>query len=175
MPGMTGSLMANQLLIAAVAAGLGATLLTSETLFQTVKWVGVAYLAWIGLQLLRSRGSMPVAAAEIDETAALRRTRGLEQFRRCLIVAVTNPKGLVFFSALFPQFVNPTQAPAIQYLTLATIFALIDAAVLLAYAALGANAVAAISQRAARWLDRSLGAALLTLAACIALVTRRNS
>ena len=58
LPGMAGAVLSDFVLISAVALGLGALLLASEFWFSMLKWVGVAYLAWLGLRMLRSRGTL---------------------------------------------------------------------------------------------------------------------
>jgi threonine/homoserine/homoserine lactone efflux protein len=80
-------------------------LAASEFWFSAVKWVGVAYPAYLGMRLLRSKGAIAIAVgAPIDNRGP---SRGI--FLRCFLVAVTNPKGYLFFSAFLPQFIVPTQ------------------------------------------------------------------
>jgi threonine/homoserine/homoserine lactone efflux protein len=93
---------------------------------------------------------------------------------RSFAVAVSNPKGYLFFLALLPAFIRP-QAPALeQYVGLAVTFAAIDAVVLLAYAGAGALGAAHLGQAAhsARLLDRLSGLALLVMAAALAVWKR---
>ena len=84
--GMVGAVLSDFLLIGAVALGLGALLAASEFWFSVVKWVGVAYLAYLGLRLLRSSGSLALPSDESEGFAPSRRT----VFLRSLLVAVTN-------------------------------------------------------------------------------------
>jgi threonine/homoserine/homoserine lactone efflux protein len=88
-------------------------------------------------------------------------------------VAATNPKGYLFFSAFLPQFVAPAQPQLPQYVTLALTFAAIDLAVMLAYAAAGAQAIRVLRARGVLWLDRLCGGALLALAGSLALYRRQ--
>lgn len=171
LPGMAGAVLSDFVLIAAVALGLGALLAASQFWFAVVKWVGVAYLAWLALRLLRSRGALQLPA-EAPQGAA-QRASGRGVFLRSLLVAVTNPKGYLFFSAFLPQFIDPAEPQVPQYAALALTFAAIDFGVMLAYAAAGARAVRLLKQRGVLWLDRLCGGALLALAGSLALYRRQ--
>ena len=172
--GVAGAVTSDLLLIGAVALGLGALLAASETAFQVLKWLGVAYLAFLGLSLLRRHqpASTPADAetALPPDASAARRL-----FAKSLLVALSNPKGYLFFSALLPQFIVPDQAQAPQYLVLAAVFALIDALAILGYAWLGAQGVRRLGRQAQAWIDRGSGAALLLLAAGLATYRRASS
>ena len=82
--------------------------------------------------------------------------------------ALTNPKGYLFFAAFLPQFINLAQPLPSQYATLALIFLAVDAAVMVVYAALGAQAMRFLRQKGAMWLDRGSGVTLIALAAALA-------
>jgi threonine/homoserine/homoserine lactone efflux protein len=168
--GMIGAVLSDFVLISAVALGLGALLAASEFWFSVVKWIGVVYLAYLGVRLLRSKGgtvALP-ADAPIDGQAQSRSI-----FLRSLLVAVTNPKGYLFFSAFLPQFIVPAQPQLPQYLTLAMTFAAIDFMVMFAYAAAGAQAIRFLSAQRVQWLDRICGGALLALSGSLAMYRRQ--
>ncbi|MCM5681778.1 LysE family translocator [Schlegelella sp. S2-27] len=169
-PGMVGAVLSDFVLIGAVAVGLGALLAASEFWFSVVKWLGCAYLAWLGVRLLRSSGSLALPAEQQGTPASSRRA----VFMRSFLVAATNPKGYLFFSAFLPQFVVPTQPQWPQYLALGITFASIDFVVMLAYAAAGAQAVRLLRAKGALWLERVCGAALLALAGSLALYRRQG-
>jgi threonine/homoserine/homoserine lactone efflux protein len=169
LPGMLGAVLSDFVLIAAVAIGLGALLAASEFWFSVVKWTGVAYLAYLGIQLLRSRGTFTVSG----DSSPAERPPARAVFLRSFLVAATNPKGYLFFSAFLPQFVAPAQPQLPQYVTLALTFAAIDLAVMLAYAAAGAQAIRVLRARGVLWLDRLCGGALLALAGSLALYRRQ--
>jgi threonine/homoserine/homoserine lactone efflux protein len=172
LPGMVGAVLSDFVLISAVALGLGALLAASEFWFSAVKWVGVAYLAWLGVRMLRSRGALTLPA---DDAAATGRTASRKSiFLRSFLVAVTNPKGYLFFSAFLPQFIATSEPQVPQYLALAVVFGSIDFLVMLAYAAAGAQAIRALRANGVLWLDRLCGGALLALAGSLALY-RRNA
>jgi threonine/homoserine/homoserine lactone efflux protein len=169
--GMVGAVLSDFVLIGAVALGLGALLAASEFWFSVVKWVGVAYLAFLGVTLLRSQGSLDQSLQAAETGSGSRRAI----FLKSLLVAVTNPKGYLFFSAFLPQFIVPSEPQAAQYVALALIFASIDFVVMLGYAVLGSQAVRLLKRSGALWLDRICGGALLTLAGSLAFYRRSAS
>ncbi|ASY70500.1 LysE family translocator [Sinorhizobium fredii] len=167
--GMIGAVLSDFVLIGAVALGLGALLAASEFWFTVVKWLGAAYLAFLGIALLRSRGTLDIASQEPHGAGeGTRRSIFLKSF----LVAVTNPKGYLFFSAFLPQFIDPTLPQAKQYIALALVFASIDFIVMFAYAVLGSQAVRFLKRSGAIWLDRVCGGALLALAGSLAFYRR---
>lgn len=166
--GIAGAVLSDLVLIAAVSAGLGVLLSISQLLFSAVKWMGVAYLAYIGLRLLIA-GTAPsgLAATLGDNPSRL--------FARSLLVAVTNPKGYLFFTALLPQFIDPAAPSVPQYLLLAGIFAFIDLAVLLVYAMAGRRCAGRFGPGAMRRMDRICGAVFLALAGALTLLRRSGA
>lgn len=166
--GMAGAVLSDFVLISAVAVGLGALLAASEFWFSVVKWVGVVYLAYLGLRLLRSKGGLTVPA---DGSAQQPSMRAI--FTRSFLVAVTNPKGYLFFSAFLPQFIAPNEPQLPQYAALAITFTVIDFAVMFAYAAAGAQAIRFLRAKGVLWIDRVCGGALLALAGSLALYRRQ--
>ena len=171
LPGMLGAVLSDFVLVGAVALGLGTLLAASEFWFSVLKWVGALYLAWLGLRLLRSRGGL-----ELPDAAAAKTQHGSRAiFRKSFLVAVTNPKGYLFCSALLPQFIDPAAAQAPQYLAIGLVFAGLDVTVMLAYAFVGARALRRLQASATRWLDRLCGSALLALAGSLAFYRRSTS
>jgi threonine/homoserine/homoserine lactone efflux protein len=122
--GMAGAVASDLVLVAAAALGLGALLAASEFWFATVKWLGVGYLAFLGLQMLVSRGlaADPTAVIAGHTAPAAVPPSGHALFRRSFLVSVTNPKGYLFVSAFLPQFIAPTQPQLAQYVVLAIVF-----------------------------------------------------
>ncbi|MBX5103067.1 LysE family translocator [Rhizobium lentis] len=170
--GMIGAVLSDFVLIGAVAIGLGALLAASEFWFSMLKWVGAAYLAFLGIMLLRSKGTID-AALKSDEARAMQSTLsiGLKSF----MVAATNPKGYLFFSAFLPQFIDPTQPQPGQYALLALIFAAIDFVIMFGYAFFGSQAVRFLKTSGALWLERACGGALLALAGSLAFYRRATT
>jgi threonine/homoserine/homoserine lactone efflux protein len=168
--GMAGAVLSDFVLIGAVALGLGALLAASEFWFAVVKWIGVGYLTFLGIMLLRSKGTLDVL-----HTGGSTGSSSRAIFLKSFFVAVTNPKGYLFFSAFLPQFVIPELPQFPQYLALALTFALIDFAVMFGYAVLGSRAVRLLKKSGALWLDRVCGGALLALAGSLAFYRRANA
>ncbi|UDG75440.1 LysE family translocator [Achromobacter sp. 77] len=137
--GMGGAVLADLVLIGAVACGLGVLLAASEVAFQIVKWAGAAYLAWLGVKLLRSDAALTLPSERPRDARPDGRALGMRSF----VVALTNPKALLFMSAFLPQFINPAAPLPAQYAILAGILALLNVATMLAYATLGAQMVRA--------------------------------
>jgi threonine/homoserine/homoserine lactone efflux protein len=169
--GMIGAVLSDFVLIGAVALGLGALLAASEFWFSVVKWAGAAYLAFLGLTLLRSHGTLDISQEPQGAGASTPRSIFLKSF----LVAVTNPKGYLFFSAFLPQFIDPALPQAQQYGVLAVVFASIDFMVMFGYALLGSQAVRFLKRSGAIWLDRICGGALLALAGSLAFYRRTTN
>ncbi|MNT11927.1 Homoserine/homoserine lactone efflux protein [compost metagenome] len=100
------------------------------------------------------------------------RPAGLVLGLRSFVVALTNPKALLFMSAFLPQFINPAAPLPAQYAILAGVMALMNIAVMLAYATLGAQMVRAFQGSGLRWLNRVCGGLLIGLAGTLALYRR---
>jgi threonine/homoserine/homoserine lactone efflux protein len=164
--GMAGAALSDILIIAAVGLGLGAMLMASQNLFLALKWLGVAYLAWLGIQLWRSQ---PRA---LDPATMAGGSRGGEVFWRSFSVALTNPKVLLFFTAFLPQFIDPSQPTLMQYALLALVSAVVDILVMGLYAAGGVQAAKILTQTGMRRLNRCCGATMLSLAAFLAVYRR---
>lgn len=177
LPGILGAVLSDFVLVGAVALGLGALLAASEFWFSMLKWVGAVYLAWLGVRMLRSKGGSfdaPQQANAGEPTAGMPK-EGRKVFLKSFLVAVTNPKGYLFCSALMPQFIDPAAAQGMQYAIIAVLFASLDAAVMLVYAFVGARAMRLLTAAAARWIDRTCGAMLLALAGSLAFYRRSGT
>lgn len=155
-----------------MAIGLGALLAASEFWFTVLKWLGVGYLAFLGVMLLRSKGSLDASLQGRGGSVAPSRQA---LFSKSFLVAATNPKGYLFFTAFLPQFITPGEPQAIQYLTLAVVFATVDLLVMFFYALLGTQAVRLLKTSGALWLDRICGGVLLALAGSLAFYRRAGA
>lgn len=173
--GIAGAALSDGVVIAAAGLGLGAVLAASVVLFNVVKWVGVAYLLWIGVQMLRSSGQLGVVPAQPNEQNSGVSGRKLALLRKSFLVAVTNPKGYVFFTAFLPQFIDPTAPLLAQYALLGLVFIATDVAVMVAYAGLGTKAVQFLSDRGALWIERSCGGLLIAMGCTLAFIRRGNA
>lgn len=165
--GMLGAVASDVVLVTAVALGLGALLLASEVAFSIVKWIGVAYLVYLGIRLLLSKGKLAHVDADSDPRGSRRSV-----FMRAFLVAVTNPKGYLFVGALLPQFIVPSQPQVLQYVVIGLAFCAIDFTIMFAYALLGSQAMRLLRARGAVWIDRACGAVLIGLAGWLAFARR---
>ncbi len=170
--GIAGAALSDLILVGAVGCGLGAILLASEQLFAAVKWVGAAYLLYLAWALWRANPKALHAAAGPTPGSAPRAGDGRAAFLRSLLVALSNPKGLLFHSAFLPQFVNPNAPVATQYITLALVTAVIDGVLMTGYALGGQHAMRTFSARVMRWLNRSCAGVLAFLAVALSLYRR---
>ncbi|UXI01377.1 homoserine/homoserine lactone efflux protein [Photobacterium sp. TY1-4] len=115
-----------------VGVGLGAIVAQSATAFTMIKWVGVVYLIWLGIQ--KWREPAPTAAAGAKGGAS-----AWQLFRRAVLVNLTNPKSIVFLVALFPQFIDPNGSQSGQLMVLGITTLVIDALVMLGYVTLSSK------------------------------------
>lgn len=166
--GMLGAILADMVLVAMVAGGLGVLLAASETAFMALKWAGAVYLAWLGWRLMRQDAAlvMPGAATASPRTGQV--------FARSFLVAISNPKALLFMSAFLPQFIDPQATLAPQYLSLAAVLAVLNLIAMTAYAGLGRRVAQGLQTRGLRWLNRVCGGTLIGLAATLALYRRSS-
>lgn len=116
--------------------GLGTLLLTSASLFLAVKMMGAFYLIFLGIKQFRASRSL-TSKQRID---TFRKANNASYFREGLLVAVTNPKPILFFTALFPQFLNIDSAIAPQFFIMTIIFMAISFCSLLSYGLLAKSA-----------------------------------
>jgi len=108
------------LLIALSMFGIAALLQSSLVWLTILKWVGGAYLVWLGIQVWRSP-PLDLAVAETPE-----RPSAAKLFSQGALSATTNPKGILFFAAFLPQFIDPHRSLFIQFLVMAGTFAVTE-------------------------------------------------
>lgn len=157
------------------ALGLSAILATSATVFAVVKWVGAAYLVWIGVDTLRSV-SRPQSNSAGDSSVpqAVAPARASMIFRQGALIALLNPKTAIFFLAFLPQFVVEGAGSTGQQLFLhgvlvIAIAALIDPWLVLLGSRLNSHLNS--DTRFNRWANRVLGGVFIALGARLALMT----
>jgi homoserine/homoserine lactone efflux protein len=157
--GVFGVQVGNLLFFICIAAGL-ATLLTSATMaFTFLRVAGGVYLFYLGARIiLRTFQARLTGPAQLG--AALTARRGL--FLQGLLIQITNPKALLFMSALLPQFIDPGRPLLLQLLILGAATIMIDAVVLSSYAFFAEHGIRTFRAfRFSQWLERALGAALV--------------
>jgi homoserine/homoserine lactone efflux protein len=110
---VAGTSIGNAILLAAIALGLDWVLKNAAELFEIFRWAGAAYLVWLGVQSWRHAGAAkPPVASGIN-------------FSRGIMVALTNPKTIAFFTAFLPQFVDPRLPAAPQLVIMCTVTAIL--------------------------------------------------
>ncbi len=162
-----GMQVANVIWVTVVSLGLGAILLASETLFAMVKWAGVAYLVYLGIVTWRA----PARGFEEDRDDSANSAR--EVFIRGFFVNLTNPKGIIFFAAILPQFIDVARPQAQQYAILAATTFAVDLAVMMSYTALAARVLRVMrDERHLRYVNRTLGGAFIAAGVALAAFRR---
>jgi homoserine/homoserine lactone efflux protein len=147
-----------------VGAGLGALIAASSLAFATVKWLGVAYLVWLGVQQWRAPAKPLVALG--DEGARVSRRQLV--LRGWMINAV-NPKGTVFMLAVVPQFLDLQRALGAQYLVIGATLCFTDLVVMAGYTVLAARVLSALRSEAhLRALNRSFGSLFMVAGVLLA-------
>jgi RhtB (resistance to homoserine/threonine) family protein len=159
--------------VVAAALGVSALLATSATAFVVLKWVGAAYLVWMGVRMLLAREGATVPASTADHATVPPVAIPLRHvFLRGFLTNVLNPKVALFFLAFVPQFIAPQTADkAWTFLMLGLLFNLNSLPINLGYAWVGSFAVRRVQsiQRGMRWLDRIAGAIFIGFGVKLAL------
>ena len=140
---VVGNTLGAYVLVAAVAFGIGPIVERSAIVFTALKLAGAAYLVYLGVKAFRERGSLPTALTADSRAHSMQRTL-CDGFA----VGVSNPKTIVFFAAVLPQFVDPVQGHlVVQMLTLGMIFNVI--------ALVSDSLWGVVASRARDWFGRS--------------------
>ena len=158
------------LTMAIVAAGLGAILATSAVAFTAIKWLGAAYLVWLGIAQWRA------PAFGVDAEAAQKGLSGTARqlVLRGFLVNATNPKGILFMLAVLPQFIDPAKPQLPQYAICAATIFFTDLVVMSAYTALAAKVLRALREpHHIRLINRTFGG--LFVAAGVLLATFKRA
>jgi threonine/homoserine/homoserine lactone efflux protein len=134
--------------------GLGALLAASATIFTILKWVGAAYMIWLGIKLWRAGGSLN--AKPRSDGAGMLRMLG-----HAWIVTALNPKSIIFFVAFLPQFLDPHADFLTQMVVFETTFLILAFANALGYALIASRARAAIRNERVVGTANKLGGSLL--------------
>lgn len=136
-------------------AGLGTILIASETIFQIIKWAGAAYLVYIGISFMLS-SKMSMSASEDGKSTQWRPLR--KMYFQAALVTAGNPKAIVFFTAVFPQFIDPAAAYLAQSCMLLGTCALVAFGCFMVYAFGGQKIVSLFSKAAVgKYINRVIG------------------
>ena len=166
---VAGNMSGVLLVVGVVALGFGTIAAHSVAVFTALKLVGAAYLVYLGVQTIRHRGELAAAvgAPVAPITARI--------YRQGVVVGATNPKALVLFAAILPQFIDPAAGvPGVQMAVLGVLFTVLAAGVDAIYA-VGAGAARgwlATSPRRVRRLGASGGVLMIALGTGLAVAAR---
>ncbi|MEM8754383.1 MAG: LysE family translocator [Pseudomonadota bacterium] len=156
-----GDLSANVLQMTAAGFGLTAIIASSAEALTYVKWAGAAYLAWIGLKLFLSKaGAEPSAPRSRLGAGAL--------FRQGFLTSAANPYAVIFFAALFPQFIDPSAALAPQLVILGATYLVVDGATLIAWGWAAERGAERLRRFGGATVNRVSGALMIAAAALLA-------
>lgn len=146
------------ILASAAVLGLGIVLNASEVLFSLLKLGGAAYLIYLGIRQWRSRTSPAIS------TIAAKPTPRWRTFSEGVLVAVSNPKAILFFTALFPQFLDTQRALLPQFSIMVGTFMALSFAVLMIYGGLAKHLSRWLSSASrVKWVNRMIGSAFIGL------------
>lgn len=167
MPGIIGGSSAYIVQMCIVYVGLGAAVQSSQVFFQCIKWAGVVYLLVLGWRNWRSASNL-YAVQGGGGTISLRR-----QFVLGFATGMSNPKSILVFTALFPQFINPAGNYSLQFLILGVSFFFIQLSSATTYAVFGARIVNWLVRRNKTHLQGRVTGGILFLAGGALAFTRR--
>jgi homoserine/homoserine lactone efflux protein len=150
-----------------VALGVGAIVAKSMPAFTVIKFAGVLYLLFLAVRQWRASASALAEKVGGGSTRA-----GIPLLARGFLVNATNPKALVFYLAVLPQFVVPTVPLAPQYLVIGLTLITTDVVVMSGYAGLATRLLRALGARRQRLMNRFFSGLFATAALVLALVRR---
>jgi threonine/homoserine/homoserine lactone efflux protein len=163
-----GDITANFLQMVLVAIGLGVIIASSELAFSIIKWFGVVTLLYMGLKMIFSK---PVT---IENKSAQQQTSNHKLFLSGFFVAAGNPKAIVFFTAFFPQFIDPKQPLFQQMAVMCPTMAVLDFVLVMTYALL-AKKFLGFMRRHPMYLNRMGGSALVAASGFLAFSSRASN
>jgi len=168
LPNIVGLELGILLVMTIVAAGLGAVLAASTVAFTAVKWLGVAYLVWLGIQQWRA----PVISPEIDGAGTASGSAKALLLRGFLVNA-TNPKGILFMLAVLPQFIDPARPQLVQYVICGGTLLFTDLVVMSGYTGLAARVLRLLrAPHHLRAMNRAFGGLFIAAGAFLATFRR---
>lgn len=144
------------IVIAVSMFGVGALLLVVPEVLTVLKWVGGAYLVFLGVMVWRA------PAIAVSSSAERPSASGWSLFHQGLLAAVTNPKGILFFVAFLPQFIDPDRDLVLQFVIMASTFIVIEIVFELVVAALSQSLQPKLA-RAGRWFNRATGGLFIVI------------
>jgi homoserine/homoserine lactone efflux protein len=151
-----------------VALGIGALITASVWAFTLVKWFGVAYLIYLGIQKWREPPQVQTLAATAEQNGSR-----WTLFRRGFLVNVSNPKGLIFLLAVMPQFIDPHAPQAPQYFICGATLVFTDWVVMNGYTLFAAKILRLLREpKQIRWMNRTFGGLFVAVGGLLATFKR---
>ncbi|PCH80152.1 MAG: lysine transporter LysE [Hyphomicrobiales bacterium] len=163
-----GDLTANMGQMLAAGLGLAAILLAFESALTIIKWLGVAYLLWLGSKMLWK------ARSGNGQIKSAPRVSNKKLWLQGFVTSATNPKAVVFFAALFPQFIDASLPFWNQFAILSATYIVIDGAFLSTYGAIAGWLAKRLKGPARLWLDRIGGSFMIGAAILLAFKSMRQ-
>ena len=160
------------LLVAIVAAGLGAVLAASALAFAAIKWFGVGYLVFLGIQQWRRVEMIRAEAARLDAPSG--EVSNVKLLLQGFLINTSNPKAIVFMLAVLPQFIDPHASLWPQYATMIATLLTTDLVAMSIYALLAARMLSSLREpHHVQWMNRIFGS--LFVGAALLLATFRKA
>lgn len=176
-----GILTTNALFFTLSALGVGALILTSATLFTIVKWIGAAYLVYIGIGMVapllkrmwraRSIGA-GLNLAEAKAAAPKAPQSKVQSFWKGFSVSASNPKNIAYFVAILPQFISPDGNVAMQFVVLGVLSVLIELPIMIFFGVASAASARLLKERAVEWIEAIGGGILVVFGGALAASNR---
>ncbi len=156
-----------------VGVGLGALIAASNAAFLVVKWMGVAYLVYLGIHQWRAPAVPMVADTTMADAASAAPPSRRSLIWRGWLINAMNPKGTAFMLAVVPQFLDLSQPLALQYLVITATLSFTDLVVMAGYTALASRVLRLLrSPRQIRWMNRTFGSLFVAAGALLATFKR---
>lgn len=165
---VVGVIVAAIIFMTLALSGIAAFLTANPIFFESVRWAGVAYLAWMGVSMLRSKGQYNIE-----------KSRGpwskWQSVKRATLISLSNPKAVFIWLAVFTQFIDASTPVAPQILVLAPSALSITTLVYIGYCAVGMGVNRIFSDHRKLWFDRLAGSAYLGFAVTLATADLRRA
>lgn len=165
---VAGIALGNAMYFGLSATGIAALIIASSTMFSIIKWIGVAYLFYLGISAIRSKSS-----ALTVTSAPGRSLSGVRAFWQAVVVELSNPKALLYFVALLPQFIDPSKPVGMQMLIFGVTCVALDTIAYSLYGWLGSKTRRfTANEKFVKASNRASGGLLMMAGAMMATVKR---
>jgi len=177
-----GILATNAVFFTLAALGLGAAIIASHTLFTLIKWIGAAYLIYLGVQMIMPLVKRYIIRRDVDKNideqaidinqATSNVAQSKKDFKRSFwrgfILQGSNPKNIIFFVAILPQFINPEAHVASQLFILGIVSVLLELPILAFYGFASSKSAAIMKEKLIEWIEGIAGGILVSMGVLLA-------